>query len=164
MILRSLWICASLLVIPSAAIADWEYTKWGMSPDQVVKASKGKAQQHPRDADNSTDGADALVSGTYSAAGYNFTTHFRFGKNDGGLSAVLHELKPPSKCGELFASLQNIYGKPDNDILTPGILSGHVWRDQKKDNHVSLLSIGPDLAPSSCDLTYKRLTPAGGGL
>jgi hypothetical protein len=29
--------------IPSGALANWQYTHWGMSPDEVVKASNGKA-------------------------------------------------------------------------------------------------------------------------
>src|SRR6266540_3587208 len=35
--------------IPSGALANWQYTHWGMSPDEVVKASNGKASLVPAD-------------------------------------------------------------------------------------------------------------------
>jgi len=33
-----------------AALADWQYTRWGMSPEQVVQASRGKATPVPPEA------------------------------------------------------------------------------------------------------------------
>jgi hypothetical protein len=35
----------SWLLLATSALADWEYTRWGMSPDEVVASSNGKARR-----------------------------------------------------------------------------------------------------------------------
>ena len=43
--MRYIWLAASIASVAAIpAHASWEYTEWGMSPVQVVQASKGTAK------------------------------------------------------------------------------------------------------------------------
>jgi hypothetical protein len=36
-------LCLCMVIVPISAHADWQYATWGMSPEQVIAASKGVA-------------------------------------------------------------------------------------------------------------------------
>jgi len=38
------WLAAPLMLCATPALADWQYTRWGMSPQDVVAASNGTAR------------------------------------------------------------------------------------------------------------------------
>jgi hypothetical protein len=40
--MRKVLLTALLAALPTAAVADWEFTKWGMTEAQVVAAAKGR--------------------------------------------------------------------------------------------------------------------------
>ncbi len=42
---RAAVIAVGLAFSTTAANADWQYTKWGMTPDQVIEASTGQAER-----------------------------------------------------------------------------------------------------------------------
>jgi hypothetical protein len=39
------WLLLALAALPTPALADWQYTHWGMSVDEVIAASNGSAQE-----------------------------------------------------------------------------------------------------------------------
>lgn len=41
--LTSFFLTAALVLLAAPASAHWQFAKWGMTPDQVIKASGGKA-------------------------------------------------------------------------------------------------------------------------
>ena len=168
------WLAHALVVIlplltAQPAIADWAYTRWGMSPDEVARASGGPVSTHARQAHYSSEGHDALASGSYSAAGFEFDVHFLFSKDNRGLSHVTLSVRPVSRCTELLWTLKDIYGLPEEQADEPAshgfaAIQVAARRDRLRGNHVSLLRIGPPDAPTLCNLTYRPLRGASGGL
>ena len=39
------WLLLTLALVSAPALADWQFTRWGMSPDEVVAASQGQVQR-----------------------------------------------------------------------------------------------------------------------
>lgn len=140
-------LCAAILLGVGEARADWQYTKWGMTPEQVEAASSGLAKV-----------AGPVVKGTYKSGDITFLTEFYF--QNGGLHLI--SLKPDVQgyaCFSLRQSLEAVYGKP---FSVDG--EGRQWHDPGKNNRVGLDVIG-NYAAAHCDLVYAPLlTPDGGGL
>src|ERR1700721_2662076 len=65
----------------SAAKADWEYTKWGMTPQQVVSASKNVTREgsdlHP-----DIDGNVSKLIAPYQSGTFHFEAQFGFDAAD----------------------------------------------------------------------------------
>src|SRR5687768_8936635 len=83
---------ALALTHPTNAVADWQYTRWGMTVDEVVKASKG--QLKPCDAQlcsgqelRGTKDEVRLI-GNYASGQYSFKAYFYFNKDSKKLSIV----------------------------------------------------------------------------
>jgi len=146
---------ATTFVLSSPAVAGWQYTNWGMSPEQVVAASKGKASSGSGEPGDRVSDSPLEVGavGTHSSGKWQFRTVFYF---DGGkLSYIKATLQNGEKgCGSLWADMKSVYGKPfseDHDA----IMGTAIWQDSTKNNRVALLEIG-DL----CAIDYKPLKSA----
>lgn len=98
------------------ARADWQYTKWGMKPDEVVAASGGKAVRttsEEKKAHSSPDAKDEpLLKAPYQSGRYQFIAFFHFDKKKGRLTSVDLELQNPELGYDLLGSLRQKYGKP----------------------------------------------------
>lgn len=107
----------SFTVLADTASASWQYTKWGMSPEQVRGASGGKASETTSEervgkgssGSNGTDGPSLVAP--YSSGKYVFDAFFYFDAAN-RLSKVTLELRDPSLGAELLGSLRGKYGKP----------------------------------------------------
>jgi hypothetical protein len=126
----------SLLVIlgiwgADVAQADWQYTRWGMRPEEVVAASGGKAEKTTAEekvAMSSQDAKDEpLLKAPYQSGRYQFIAFFHFDKKSGRLSSVNLELQNTEFGRELLGSLRQKYGKPDSD-REDQYLNLVVWR------------------------------------
>jgi len=104
------------------ARADWQYTRWGMTPEQVVAASHGNALLVPKTRKND----DRLALGIYKVGHFEFAVFFKFGKY--GLSEV--ELSDVRDKKEVLQALQEKYG-----MWSPGT----IWID-----HADNFSVGTD--------------------
>ncbi|MCC6271672.1 MAG: hypothetical protein IT190_10375, partial [Microbacteriaceae bacterium] len=63
----------------SSAFADWQYTKWGMTIDQVVAASKGKMLRCGTACDKQRTETDtALLYAPYQSGEFEFTAFAYF--------------------------------------------------------------------------------------
>ena len=102
------YIAAALLVIASAspAAANWQFTKWGMTPQEVISAG------HLTSIINHCDSAssDCTISAYYSAADMGFTDTFSF--KNGKLSSVNLLLLKDADGAKLIELLSAKYGKP----------------------------------------------------
>ncbi len=82
-------IFASVFNLP--AQAEWEYTRWGMSVDEVVKASEGKAV--PVNVSErvllKNDAHQTLLKTQWSTEEYSFDVFFKFDLKDSKLSELL---------------------------------------------------------------------------
>lgn len=65
---------------PSEASADWQYTKWGMSADQVLRAAKGALQPCTPAAcrGRNTEQDEPKLYGAYSSGSFQFNAFFPF--------------------------------------------------------------------------------------
>lgn len=150
---------AILAVWSAPASAHWQYTRWGMTPDQVIAASKNKAHIASDPAMHGTDEARNLLDGKYQSQGLDFDINFLF-DGDNKLSHVNLHLVTPADCPVLQGRLSNIYG-PAKTSATP-IINLAKWWDKQHGNVLVLMQIGDQ----SCKLDYFKYEEAGadGGL
>ena len=82
-------IFVSILNLP--AQAEWEYTRWGMSVDEVVEASEGAAIPVNPDEQVLLDDniQQTLLKSQWSKEGYSFDVFFNFSVGDSQLSEVI---------------------------------------------------------------------------
>ncbi|WP_145690644.1 hypothetical protein [Azospirillum brasilense] len=149
---------AAFLVVAafaSPAASDWQYTKWGMSPQSVLAASKGSAvavtQAEAGGLRIAGLGLEAKYKFPYKSGNYDFDGIFYF-KND-KLSAVSLTLRDMTQSASLLQSLTGLYGAAieQNNKFGPH----RVWRDVKSSNLVDY----HQLSDISTRIMY---TPAGG--
>jgi hypothetical protein len=153
-------VMAGILWAPQVARADWQYTKWGMTPEQVLAASKGKLRRCSVDAckGQATDNTAAQFYGEYVAGEFFFTVYTMFDKRSNKLTSVNLILSDPAQGDSLVGSVRAKYGEPANQSRT-AIMSLYVWRDQK--DQISIIDIGR----SNVSLQYQpRLNEANKGL
>jgi hypothetical protein len=144
----------AILTASSPAFAGWQFTNWGMTPAQVVVASKGTAQLgNGEPGDRMKDSPHVVGAvGTYSSGTHHFRATYYF---DGGkLSLVMLKLTNGTNgCGMLWADMKSAYGKPFSE--KGGLINDAIWHDVAKNNFVAVLEIG-----ELCNLSYKPLKSA----
>jgi hypothetical protein len=142
------------------ATADWQYTKWGMSADEVLAASKGKLKNCTPAAckGKNTDSATPRHIGRYQSGEFQFTVVTLFNNKSGKLVTVSLELNDPTQWASLVGALRGRYGEPASSSKTQ-IMSLWVWRE--KNDQISVIAIGQD----HVTLSYSpRLTDSNKGL
>lgn len=94
------------------AMANWQFTRWGMTPDQVIAASDGKASAMSAE-DSRARSAGKLTAKAempYITGDYAFRADFSFDPND-KLAEVKLDLKQGS-ISTLRVALEQKYGTP----------------------------------------------------
>jgi hypothetical protein len=99
--------------------ADWEFTKWGMSPEQVVQASNRQARL------SQDEIPSVLLTQDWQSGRFLFVVSYLFdeGARGQGLTKIQLQLKNGELRKELLADLKNKYG-------SQGVLVGHTGRIQ----------------------------------
>jgi hypothetical protein len=155
---KTLSLCGALLVATSApAWANWQYTRWGMSSDEVFKAAKGRAVAIPESEQpaESTVTTIAKLTSTFSYGRFSFHVFFRFDRETGGLSQVVLSLDSSADCRLLKQSLADEYGKPVRED-TLSVTSTAEWRDEKQANGVYYLF----MTTPECSVIYSPIDTA----
>ena len=138
----------------SAAKADWEYTKWGMTPQQVVSAAKNltriSSDLHP-----DSDGNVTKLVAPYQSGKFSFKAQFGFDAADrlSSVSLVLNDksasmgtdmdmgadMKNMDKgvCHDLQLSVKSAYGPPQRGGAAHMQYSIETWQDQNNKNNVT---------------------------
>lgn len=144
------------LFAAGAAHADWQYTRWGMSEQEVLAASKDVSEQTKRPQDRGKN--LWLLAAPYSGGGYDFSAEFGFDKGSRKLTSVLLTLedKGGDRCYSLQTDLMAKYGAPETDEKSSMIQSS-TWRDAKGGNLVEWVKFGAD---ASCSVSYDALSNA----
>jgi|SRR5712692_11509112 len=147
----------SSAVVTGSATADWQYTKWGMTLEQVVAASKGTATANS-DRTLDAEGFKAKLVAPYQSEGFTFRAAFMFGP-DNKLGVVQLGLQNGS-CLKLIGALTNAYG-PQQSKSRSSVLNLDRWWDQKHGNDVAYAEVG-----ASCWIQCRPLSTPGkpGGL
>lgn len=112
---QALLVAAFLLGTP-AARADWGFTHWGMTPEQVVGASGGAAHLIAPSARQRVEPNDweLAVEGTISDGALKLDGGFMFDANGGGLTCVVYNAAGDD-VEKLRAALVARYGRPLKD-------------------------------------------------
>jgi hypothetical protein len=130
------WLALAMVTATPAA-ADWQYTKWGMTPEQVTAESGGKAvettaEEQKGNAHPAGVKSDVHLKAPFESGRFQFVAFFYFSAPGGRLVGVHLNLKNAELGAELLASLRKKYGKPDidhNRDVTPALLNYRVvWR------------------------------------
>jgi hypothetical protein len=153
----------------SAAKADWKYTKWGMSPQQVVSASTNLAREGS-DSRPDSDGNVSKLVAPYQSGKFIFEAQFGFDAAD-RLSSVTLVLNDKSasmhmgadmkmdqgECHDLQVSVNAEYGPPQGGGTADMLYSIETWQDQKNKNSVKYTV----LYGTGCFVQYSAIKPAG---
>jgi hypothetical protein len=147
-------------LVPTAALADWQYTKWGMSPEEVVAASNGNAhlvsEAEAAKTFRSAEYVVLLAKGDHSADGEKFSVIFDFTKQAKRLQGVTLKATDPSRCYIYRRVLLNKYGAPVDTNRGP--TEDLKWRDLPSGNAVDWIYASPgtcllQIEPINSDFT-----------
>ena len=139
----------------SATKADWEYTRWGMTPNEVVSASNNLAKENSDRRPDSGGNVTKLVA-PHQVGKFSFEAHFAFDAGD-KLSSVTLVLNDTSAdmdmdmetgadpnmpmdmdqgpCHDLDMAVNAAYGRPQYQGASH-LYAIKKWQDQKKKNNV----------------------------
>ncbi len=161
----------------SAAKADWEYTKWGMSPGQVASAAKNQTKASS-DLRPDSDGNVTKLVAPYQSGKFSFEAQFGFDAADrlssvtlvlndksagmdmdmgGGMNMGADMSMDHGVCRDLQVSVKTEYGPPQGGGSAHMQYSIQTWRDQKSKNNVKYTV----LDGVGCYVQYSAIKPAG---
>jgi hypothetical protein len=136
----------------STAKADWKYTKWGMTPQQVISASKNLAKDGS-DLRPDSDGNVGKLVAPYQSGKFPFEAQFGFdaadrltsvtlvlndksASMDMDMDADMNMDKDQGVCHDLQASVNKKYGPPQGGGSADMVYTIETWQDQKNKNNV----------------------------
>jgi hypothetical protein len=159
-----------------AAKADWEYTKWGMTPQQVLAASKNLAKDST-DLSPDSDGNVTKLVAPFKGGKFAFQAEFGFDAADklASVTLVLYDKSAGldthlqlhgdagadanadlGVCHDLDTAVNFAYGEP---LYTGAnhIYAIEKWLDEKSKNNVKYTA----LVEVGCYVQYSVIKPAG---
>jgi hypothetical protein len=154
--LRSIAVVAAL-AMPSAAAADWQNTRWGMSEVQVRGLVKNLAPvpDAERAAERFKDGTTPAWKGKHAAGDLEFDAYFYFGGSPTGLTHVVLRYNQPRQCAAVMGALKARYGNPQEGKDDP-IFSLWTWRTERDMIHLARVGAGERI--SECAIHYQPRT------
>jgi len=133
----------------STAKADWEYTKWGMTPRQVVSASKNLTRESS-DLHPDSDGNVTKLVAPYQRGKFSFEAQFGFDVTDrlASVTLVLNDKSAgmdmgadmnmhQGACYDLLMSVNTAYGPPQGGGAAHMQYSIETWQDRTNKNNVT---------------------------
>lgn len=154
---RPAWVLACLLAgLASPARADWQYTRWGMTPEAVIAASDHGAKPADLSTNELAPGARVRAEASYSFRDFGFRALFVFAGASPKLSAVRLELTS-GRCDALLHALTGLYGEPDADFRSAGVFTAS-WSDEERANWVDFRRSPSQSGTGACVLRYSPLS------
>jgi hypothetical protein len=101
-----------MLLLAPAARADWQYTHWGMTPEQVVAASKGTAKLLPEKDRPQLPPRMTAAEGEYQEGAVPLRVTFSFTIATNGLACVSYGVMTHDNDDAFKAALTKRYGPP----------------------------------------------------
>ena len=147
--------------ITTSSYADWQYTKWGMTPAQVIDASKGSVvatNNKDKSSQSASDGSHkALLTTQYKSGKFKFTVYFLFDKTSSELTYVHLLLNDKKFNAELLGATTSKYGKFDGKSTGKYLNAVYWYSEGDQITYIDVLS--------SVSLNYRpRLTKNNQGL
>lgn len=148
----------TFLFSTNAMRADWQYTKWGMSPEEVQSATGVDPVENEEDANGGPSYTPFYVG--YNGAGIPFLAYFVFSRASNGLIIVRLKASPNTDCASLSGKLKEIYGTPSSSVEVSNTYYRR-WRDVKNKNSITYWE-----NKGRCTIDYSSLDEPGaaGGL
>lgn len=150
MVVQRMIVGLLLLSVGCAVRADWQYTKWGMTQEQVRAAGTSVKEGTDR-SDRTT--LDFALEAPYVAAGHEFRAAFGFDRQSGTLSAVVLHPTNDSECLTIRGDITSKYGDPFSEDRNQ-VAATKIWKDAKERNRVEFTEIP---MVNSCSITYKPI-------
>ena len=132
---------------------DWEYTKWGMTPQQVVSASKNLATE-ASDLRPDSDGNVTKLVAPYQSGKFSFEAQFGFDATDrlASVTLVLNDKAAGMDmgadtnmdhgvCYDLLVSVNAAYGPPQGGGSVHMQYSIETWQDQTNKNKITYTAL-----------------------
>lgn len=120
------------------AQADWQYTKWDMTPDAVVAASQGKAHLQTAGENQRVWELDQGAEANYADGDFALVAKFYFDKA-GKLKAVTLTEADSGQCDTYRAHVEQVMGKAlEQHALGNNLLFTEHWYDKANDNFIRL--------------------------
>ena len=118
--MRTVWISLGYLVVTTTSApgwANWEYTRWGMSPEEVAAASSGAVKVLPQNErlKIASAGLEYAASGTYRDDTLLLNLRFSFDLETKGLECVAYAVQDPAQNALLKETLIKHFGPPQNE-------------------------------------------------
>ena len=147
--------------LTTASYADWQYTKWGMTPEQVINSSKRSVvptNNKEKSSQSASDGSNkALLTTQYESGKFKFTVYFLFDKNSSELTYVHLLLNDKKFNSELLGATTSKYGKYDGKKSGEYLKAFYWYSSGDQITYIDVLS--------SVTLSYHpRLTKNNAGL
>jgi hypothetical protein len=144
-------IAAALFSTPT--YANWQYTKWSMTPEQVIASSAGKMHRCDATCDKQkTDTETALTYGPYRSGEFSFKAFTFFGNAAKKLEYVQLDLNDPSLAYKLLGELKSKYGEPTSQSNSQ-LSTIASWRGGADQVQVFILGMGGH--PTYATITYR---------
>jgi hypothetical protein len=158
------WLVVGLALWPGAAGANWQYTKWGMTPEQVQSAAKGRLSPVATPGGCPACTSIPLLAGDYAVGGQVFRARFEFADGN-SLATVVLAMPSTGRtwgCNDLFDSLIRRYGAPawQAPLTGDGTLPNARWLDSRDNNTVYFNDIS--LQTGMCEIQYSPLQTGKG--
>lgn len=111
---------AALTLCATPAAAHWEYTRWGMTQQQVVAASRGAVRALPAAQRRAVPAArmEYRASGEFRSGSMRLTVAFAFDARNGGLVCVSAR-GDAAQGPALRARLERLFGPPQERAQDP---------------------------------------------
>lgn len=157
---RFIVIVLVIVVFGKNAIADWQYSSWGMEIDKLISESNGKAEKLA-EAEPSGSNLTILARSEHKAGPFTFRVDFLFDET-GSLERIVLLLSDTQGDVSLFRELKLRYGEPDANEFKPingGVSHTASWDDRNGNNLIKYANIREDYV-----LEYRPLERAGQGL
>jgi hypothetical protein len=148
------FLVSGLLLVSASARADWQYTKWGMTPQEVAAASGGTVHVSTPTADELKSDSINLTecAGSYTAGAFKFIAWFDFDREKHGLREVTLLFVAGSSDGgttsDLLQAMQEKYG-----TWAPNI----VWIDNMANYSVTFHAMC--YSDPHCDVAFINYKP-----
>jgi hypothetical protein len=107
------FVALAALALPAPALAHWAFTRWDMTPEQVMAASRSALRSDPGGYGDRILKQDRRPSGPVQFEGRAYQAEFYF-SDEGKLTLVRLTLKDQTQCGTVMAALTARYGKSSN--------------------------------------------------
>ncbi len=159
--MRRILLLAAMLFAAQPALAEYETTRWGMTPDEVIAAVGGDAKRVRDNKDKRILDHKRLAASSIERDGIKFEVNYFFGKDGKGLTMVsMLPVVTDANCAATRNAFSRRYGTPE-ELKRPQVVQGLdqntlVWRTGPGEELVEYLEIVLFGQMRHCQVLYQQ--------